>query len=108
MDKPSKIVLETAVQRFGKRSQIIKTIEECAELQKALSKYLLAMDRPGEIDVYLVENVVEELADVSIMTKQMVHIYGHLNFYRKRQEKVDKLDTLLNMSSKGGMDGNKC
>jgi len=48
--------------KFGNKAQMIKAIEELSELQKALCKYLLG-DQDGE-------PIIEEIADVEIMTAQ--------------------------------------
>lgn len=51
-------------EHYGKEVQIIKTIEECAELIQALAK--------GDF-----ENVAEEMADVKIMLAQLEYLLGN-------------------------------
>lgn len=52
---------------YGKESQTIKSIEEMAELTKALVK-----ERQGSGSI---EEVIDELADVQIMTEQLMCIF---------------------------------
>ena len=53
--------------KYGNNAQMIKAIEELAELQMALSKHL---NHQGDI-----ENIIEEIADVEIMTAQLKYIF---------------------------------
>jgi hypothetical protein len=64
-------VLISAVETFGEKRQIIKAIEEMAELQQCLARYLL-----GNTDAGTVMHLKEELADARIMLDQMAHIFG--------------------------------
>lgn len=53
--------------KYGNRAQLIKACEELAELQFAICKYL---NNQGDID-----NIIEEIADVEIMTSQLKMIF---------------------------------
>ena len=55
---------------FGKRKQMIKTIEELSELSASLARDILLHD--GEIT----HETVEEMADVKIMIAQLELIIG--------------------------------
>ena len=57
-----------AVHKYGTEAQLIKCVEELAELQKELC---MLCNCHGDI-----ENVKDELADVLIMVDQVVHIIG--------------------------------
>ena len=61
---------------YGEHSQLGIMIEECAELIQAISK----MQRYGEPTKRL--NYVEELADVSIMTEQLVTLLNATDYER--------------------------
>lgn len=61
-------VAEKAVEHFGPRAQIIKAIEEMGELSAALAR--------GLNNIGTVEAVIEEIADVTIMMRQLRFIYG--------------------------------
>lgn len=60
-------IFERIIQKFGEEKQIVVAIEELSELQKALCKYL----RNGE----LTYNLLEEIADVTIMLEQLKIIF---------------------------------
>lgn len=53
--------------RYGKQSQIVKAIEEMAELTHELARDLIWNDRR--------EQIVEELVDVKIMLEQLIYLY---------------------------------
>ena len=55
--------LEEIIKYFGKEKQIIKCVEELSELQKELCK---SVNGKGNLD-----NIIEEIADVEIMLKQI-------------------------------------
>lgn len=59
-------VCAAAVQKYGYRNQVLKAIEELAELQRALARYTANWMDPRESD-----NVHEEIADVGIMIAQL-------------------------------------
>ena len=60
---------------FGDEPQIRQAMEECAELIVALNKYLRYKDNPKE---YLSskKSVIEEMADVYVMLRQLEYIFG--------------------------------
>ena len=67
-----KAVYEQAIAEYGPMNQIIKAIEEMAELTKELCK--LSVNDPK----YSVEGIAEEIADVTIMLEQLRLIF-HIN-----------------------------
>lgn len=54
---------------YGKEPQLVMLMEECGELIQACSKQLRRKDKS-------INNLIEELADVSIMIEQIEHLYG--------------------------------
>ena len=73
---------------FDNKQQIIKAIEEMAELSKELAKEL--NDNGNE------DNIREEIADVMIMMEQMVFLFDVKNEIAKwRENKLFKLAKLL-------------
>lgn len=60
---------KTAVKTWGQRAQLQKVIEECAELIQAICKRDIKPD-----DEKVIENVLEECADVKIMTGQLEYM----------------------------------
>ena len=67
---------------YGFMAQARQTMEECAELIRALSKYMrtLGSGEPAIKDGKRIypeaarDNVVEEIADVTIMLEQLTHL----------------------------------
>lgn len=83
------VLATKALEHFGNEPQIRQTMEECAELIVALNK---AMRYPEEMGW----NVLEELADVTIMVEQMKQLYDvDLEFDDILKEKMNKLRNYL-------------
>lgn len=81
-------IFRNALQTFGMQAQILMVLEEMAELQKELCKYL----RNGESDDC---RIAEELADVEIMLDQMKLLFGTGRVQREREKKVQRLRARL-------------
>lgn len=62
--------LKKIIDHWGEKKQQIKAIEELSELQKAICKHLI--ENNGSID-----NITEEMADVSIMLNQLLVIFNN-------------------------------
>lgn len=77
---------EKTIARYGVRKQVTKAIEELGELSVELSRWLL-MD--GEEDQQLLSHILEELADVCIMSDQLQMIFGDVSDWE-----VHKLELL--------------
>jgi len=71
-------IYRQALQTYGKEAQVEQTLEELAELIKALST--------GTSD-----EIADELVDVQIMCKQLELFYTDEHIEDKRTEKLDKL-----------------
>lgn len=69
-------ILEEAINTWGAKAQIVKAMEEMAELIQALSRRLLCMYLNAPGGNAALENVREEMADVSIMLSQLELIFG--------------------------------
>ncbi len=80
-------ILEGAIAKWGERIQVDKAVEELGELIQALMKYCAVWDSPqfqgGRMtqeawSTVTKENIhiLEELADVIIVTKQLELIFG--------------------------------
>ena len=86
MQEPS--IAVKAIETFNHKEQIIKAIEEMAELSKELAKEL--NDNGNE------DNIREEIADVMIMMEQMVYLFDVKNEIAKwRENKLFKLAKLI-------------
>lgn len=69
-------ILQNAIDTWGPRTQTVKAMEELAELIQALSRRLLCMYLNAPGGNAALENVREEMADVSIMLNQLELIFG--------------------------------
>jgi len=80
---------EEAVMAWGIDAQIDMAIEECAELIVALNHY-----RRGRVTE---QDVLGEVADVSILIEQMASLFGRSPFQSVRSAKITKLATRLDL-----------
>lgn len=86
------ILATQALEHFGATPQICQTMEECAELIQALNKSLRHQDDPEKVK----QNILEELADVTIMVEQMkLHFDEDEEFDEILEAKMDKLRSYL-------------
>lgn len=77
-------VIEKAIEHYGARRQIIKAMEEMAELMQLLAKHL---DTPNKSAL---EHITEEIADVEIMINQLKTIYK-VSTYDMQKTKLERL-----------------
>lgn len=70
MNKNDKLALKEIADHYGVAKQNIKCIEEMAELTQVLSKIY---NNPFCGEMY--EYIAQEIADVSIMLKQLIYLY---------------------------------
>lgn len=63
-----KVIYEKALNCYGRANQLVVAIEELAELQKVITKYL----RGEQVSE---ENTAEEIADVTIVMEQIRLIF---------------------------------
>lgn len=64
-------IMHRAIELYGPRAQIIKALEEIAELAAELTRYLNGRRNDGPVR--------EELADAKIMLSQMGMIFGDVS-----------------------------
>jgi len=81
-------IFREAVNKWGEEAQYDQMIEECAELIVAL-KHL----KRGKIDR---QEVINELADVTLMVGQLTWMLGEDEVNSAIQKKLQKLEKLLN------------
>jgi len=75
--------------KYGNIAQMIKAIEELAELQKAIAKYL---NGQGE-QIF----IIEEIADVEIMTSQLKLMFDCENQVEKfKKKKIKRMINRIN------------
>lgn len=71
-----KNILRKAIDTYGTHNQMLKCIEECGELSRAISRILVELSSgDGFTTEESQENLYEELADVSIMIHQMIMMF---------------------------------
>lgn len=80
-------VLATAIETFGIENQINKAIEECAELIVALSKYQAGQG--------MMLNLIDEIADVLIMTNQLKIFFDQDLVDSKIRYKLHRLESMI-------------
>jgi NTP pyrophosphatase (non-canonical NTP hydrolase) len=95
-----RMIYQRAIDTFGEDHQLAKTIEECMELAVALMHY-----RDNKIPL---DQVLQEVADVTIMMRQCALIFGehvvdaHISYKMTRLDGVVKEHESLIKSIKGG------
>lgn len=87
---------ERALKLKGETSQIDIAVEELAELMQALIKY---KRNEGLYEkILLKENIVEELADVQIMIKQLIYNFDvNKEFIEMKNKKLERLKQRLDI-----------
>lgn len=89
-------IYREAINAWGADMQIDMCVEEMAELTQALIKF-----KRGKGDL---NNIAEEIADVSIMLEQMAMVFGcHNKSYAYKQYKLARLKNTLNGLNGGGL-----
>jgi NTP pyrophosphatase (non-canonical NTP hydrolase) len=91
ISETDKRVLRAATEAWGVDAQIDKAIEEMGELLTALMKAKL---NRGE-NTHMIENIQDEIADVSIMMDQLTMIFGASTVKDNIRYKIDRLAQIL-------------
>ncbi len=86
-------IYQATLDKWGSEAQYDQMIEECAELIAALKHY--KRGRIGE------NEVIEELADVTLMLGQLSWMLGTEKVDQAITAKLSKLDRLLNNNDDG-------
>lgn len=96
MKEEEKIQLfEAVLAAFGIENQVFMVMEEAGEMLNALAKA-----NRGRVTK---EDVITELADVSIMMEQMAVYFGYEDFKAEKERKLQRLsDRLDKYNRKGG------
>jgi methyl-accepting chemotaxis protein len=84
-----------ALETWGLDLQIIITVEELSELQKALCKFLRHKEKECTT---ILESISEEIADVEVMINQIKMAFQNHDFVA--QKKVEKLQKVSERLSK--------
>lgn len=76
-----------AILKYGLDKQIMTLFEECGELIDAMAKTYRGRSTQ--------EDVITELADVSIMVEQLAAFYGTERFEAEKERKLERLKNKL-------------
>ena len=100
MKASEKTVFKKAIDQYGIPDQVQVACEECAELIKALSKYQRVTKHQPQDKRKIqrcLNNIIEEVADVSIMLDQIKLMYGitEKTVTDVRDAKVERLEGTL-------------
>lgn len=88
---PQETIYRRALRKFGDRSQIMKTAEEASELSAAIMRYI----SPIWNGKNHLTGLLEEIADVEIMCKQMRLIFGDSLVNESIKQKLARLERRL-------------
>jgi NTP pyrophosphatase (non-canonical NTP hydrolase) len=86
-DKELKEIEQLALNTYGIVSQQWMLVEECSELLNAISK-----SKRGRVGK---DEIITELADVSIIVEQMAFFYGENDFKKEKERKLLRLKKRL-------------
>ena len=81
-------IYQKTIMTWGEEAQYDQMIEECAELIAALKHF-----KRGKIEQ---QDVINELADVTLMVGQLTWMVGEENVHAAVEQKIKKLEKLLN------------
>lgn len=89
-DSEKNQLFDKVLTKFGIINQVFMVMEECGELLNVLAKA-----KRGRASK---EEIITELADVSIMVEQMAFFYGEKDFLIEKERKLQRLKERLNKS----------
>ena len=94
MNQYEKAIGHAAIRTFGRIPNIIKAVEELAELQQALCKHMSAPD-----DAMTVEYVHEEIADAQIMLGRLMMLFDPTEVQDWKDRKLERTAEALGLQS---------
>lgn len=101
--KDTRELYKDALAKWGLPAQRRMSIEECSELIKAICKLERAFENGLIPTRPLIDEMIEELVDVSLMVEQLKLIYDHDGFFEAiRKQKLGRLEKLLYPTIEGG------
>lgn len=87
-------IYDKALKQYGIRNQLVMLMEECSELSKECSKIFRALN---DREVFMLENLAEEIADVQIMTGEIQRYFGMKDLVKQqRKSKLKRLAERVN------------
>ena len=90
-------IIDKAIEQYGAGNQMLKCIEECNELSRAISRILIELSSgEGATSKENLDNLYEELADVEIMLAQVIKIFDCSDEVQiEMARKLDRLNRRL-------------
>lgn len=91
-------IIEKAIKQYGSHNQMLKCIEECNELSRAISRILIELSSgEGATSKESLDNLYEELADVEITLAQVIKMFDcsdevQIQITRKLQRLKERLE----------------
>lgn len=76
-----------AIETWGIEAQVFMVMEETGEMLNALAKANRGRSTK--------EDIITELADVSIMMEQMAYYFGYPEFEEEKKKKLERLERRL-------------
>ena len=90
------MIYQKAINKWGERSQFTKLLEELGELSAAVAKYMNKDVENRHNEYVLLNNVIDEVADVEIMIEQLKRILSiSVAVSSAKDYKLDRLKKLL-------------
>lgn len=84
-----KQIFQRAIDHYGIVNQLHMVVEELSELTSAICKYL-RVDHVNKVSD-IIPNILEETADVEIMTAQIRLLFGDTEIDEIKRMKIDRL-----------------
>ena len=88
----TRTISDAALRTYGKLPNLLKTVEELSELQRAISRYIVCQD------VTNTDNLHEEIADVEIMLDRLRLIVDPMEIESWKAYKFDRTAEKLGLT----------
>jgi uncharacterized protein YutE (UPF0331/DUF86 family) len=89
-------IYQTALEKFGSNNQLIAAVEELAELQQVLCKFVIG--KPVTAD-----QIIDELVDVNIVLNQVQMIFHNNKMITEQNLSVRKMVKLIKLKQRIGL-----
>ena len=91
-------IITAAVNHYGHIHQMLKAVEEMGELQRAIARVIEHnLETKDPVPPELIENLIEETADVWVMVNQLSSILGAMAVMEAEEKKLRRLAERMGM-----------
>lgn len=93
------LIYDQALSKWGLENQLLVAIEEMSEVQKAITKLIRVNNIHHSNEEYLAcfDNLIEEIADATIMLEQLRYFYGmNAEVEEMMDRKIMRLEERIN------------